>query len=117
MHPEFATPPAEKTLGVPVYPGAVYSPEFSAFFSGYSNRAWRRYVYLVDQPIDAVVCFYEAATGGPAVRSPYSSCVYQIPLNPRAAFVVDERVTTDHVMVQAGPGGRTQRIVICRKPS
>ena len=34
MHPEFATPPAEKTLGVPVYPGAVYSPEFSAFFSG-----------------------------------------------------------------------------------
>ena len=59
-------PPAAQTLGVPIYPGAVFNPEISA---GMSLNDYQYYVYLSNDPPAKVVAFYEQRLGKKA-----SSC-------------------------------------------
>ena len=54
-------PPAEKDLGVPVYPGAKFDPEASASMSFGSDTMY--YVYSFKEAPTEVVSFYEEKTG------------------------------------------------------
>lgn len=53
-------PPTAQTLGVPIYPGAVFNPEISA---GMSLNDYQYYVYLSNDPPAKVVAFYEQRLG------------------------------------------------------
>ncbi|MGI5854803.1 MAG: hypothetical protein ACOX8I_10860 [Bacillota bacterium] len=48
-------PPTEETLGIPFYPGWIYSPELSA---GMSQDDYHYYVFFSSDPPDKVAAFY-----------------------------------------------------------
>ncbi len=54
-------PPTAQTLGVPIYPGAVFNPEISAGMS--LDEDYQYYVYLSNDPPAKVVAFYEQRLG------------------------------------------------------
>jgi hypothetical protein len=54
-------PPTSQTLGVPLYPGAVFNPEISAGMS--LDDDYQYYVYLSNDPPAKVVAFYEQQLG------------------------------------------------------
>lgn len=60
-------PPTEKLLGVPLYPGAVFSPELSAGMS--LSEEYHIYVYFSNDPLDQIVDFYRKRLG----KEPHSS--------------------------------------------
>lgn len=54
-------PPTAQTLGVPLYPGAVFNPEISAGMS--LDDDYQYYVYLSNDPPAKVAAFYEQRLG------------------------------------------------------
>ncbi|MGE5551023.1 MAG: hypothetical protein ACM3ZC_10920, partial [Bacteroidota bacterium] len=54
-------PPTEKTLGVPLYPGAVFNPELSAGMS--LDEEYQYYVFLSHDPPEKVAAFYQQKLG------------------------------------------------------
>ncbi len=54
-------PPTEKLLGVPIYPGAVFSPELTAGMS--LNDDFHIYVYFSNDPPDQIADFYRKRLG------------------------------------------------------
>jgi hypothetical protein len=114
MRSLFAFPPSDATLGVPVYPGAIYSAGLSALYSGYGEAAERRYVYEVDATFRDVVDFYEKATGSNACSAPTAALVCQIPLTPAVPLGTDRILTSDRVMVLPGNRSEALCIVVCR---
>lgn len=111
---EFAKVPTEKDLGVAIYPGARYNPEQSMFQSGFMTDGARVYIFEVPAKPDALVKFYEKATGNKTSGVPNMTI---IPINfGKAAQKGDTPPAKDYVTIMGPTENGTSLLMITKRP-